>query len=111
MKNKLYYLMLAVGEFLVVFSLVNKNKNEKNNMSVDENSINELVEIEPDSGNQNMTSNFIDGVLRFADDSNKGNLKLVSKDGDIYIRTSRDYSHLIGLQVSMLVNGTLDNFE
>ena len=53
----------------------------------------------------------LEGILQNSDDTSRGNFKLVSDQGDIYIRTNRDFQKLVGLEVLVLINGTLDNFE
>ncbi|MBI4160570.1 MAG: hypothetical protein HY506_01550 [Candidatus Yanofskybacteria bacterium] len=52
----------------------------------------------------------VEGVLWSSDDEAKGNLMLVKNNATIYIRTSRDFSDLIGEHVIASIDGTLDNF-
>jgi len=108
MKNKLYFLTLAVGIVLIVSAFVFKNN--KGSDVADMESDNKQKEISADNKNV-IAGNSIEGVLRPSDNTNRGNWKLVSSVGDIYIRTIRDYSNLIGLQVLVTINGTFDNFE
>jgi len=56
------------------------------------------------------TANSWIGILKTSDNETKGNLMLVTGDRTIYLRTSRDYSALIGKQVSVNYKGTLDSF-
>lgn len=105
-KDKIYFSILAVGVILIVFALVNKN-NKKTDMLGKE--ANQNVQAQADS---NLTvANVLEGVLRPSDDLFRGNLKLVSQYNDIYIRTARDFSSLIGLEVLVKINGPLDKFE
>lgn len=52
----------------------------------------------------------IEGVLWSSDSEQRGNLMLVSKYTTIYLKTSRDFSSLIGKNVIVTADGTLDNF-
>ncbi|HXK41179.1 MAG TPA: hypothetical protein VJ046_03745 [Candidatus Paceibacterota bacterium] len=52
----------------------------------------------------------LEGVLWSSDDEAKGNLMLVKNNATIYIRTSRDFSGLVGKYVIASIDGTLDNF-
>ncbi|MEX1064315.1 MAG: hypothetical protein WD898_01020 [Candidatus Paceibacterota bacterium] len=66
------------------------------------------------SGNQtvddNQPVNTLEGTLRVSDDPSKGNLMLVTEESVVYITTSRDYSSLVGEEVVVSVDGTLENF-
>lgn len=59
---------------------------------------------------QKMDQGSWQGTLKTSDNSKKGNLMLVMKDHTIYLRTSRDYSPLIGKQVVVTYKGALDSF-
>lgn len=50
------------------------------------------------------------GALKISDNSKKGNLMLATKDHVIYIKTSRDFSALVGKNVMVTYEGTMDNF-
>ena len=108
-KDKAYFTMLAVGVVLIVVALADKgNKgvdpldkvNEKSNQS---NSA--------DQDQNNALANVLEGMLRYSDDPTRGNFKIVSVYSDIYIRTSRDFSNLVGFEVLVRISGTLDKFE
>jgi hypothetical protein len=53
------------------------------------------------------------GELRVSSDKKRGNLMLMLKDSDriIYLNTSRDFSSLIGKQVRVTIEGSLDDFR
>ncbi len=55
-------------------------------------------------------TNTWEGTLKTSDNQAKGNLMLQTKDRVIYIKTSRDFSSLIGKQVTVTYNGTLGSF-
>ena len=105
-KDKIYFSMLAVGVVLIVVAFANKsNKSPDNDITGNANFQ------EQNSLTDNPTANVTEGVLFASDDLSRGNLRLVSRVGDIYIRTARDFSSLIGLEVVIKTNGTLDKFE
>jgi len=56
------------------------------------------------------TGNVWIGLLKNSDNAKKGNLMLATKNQTIYIKTSRDYSTLVGQQASVSYEGTSDNF-
>lgn len=58
----------------------------------------------------NESLNTLEGVLWSSDDEEKGNLMLVSGKTTVYIRTTRDFSNLVGKYVIASIGGTLDNF-
>ena len=112
-KNKLYYLVLVAGIALIAAGLVRKD-----NGSSDLNGLGDLEVEEPemltegdDSQKDNTGINYLEGVLYKSEDLNRGNFKLVSGTSDIYVRTSRDFSALLGLEVLAQISGTLDKFE
>ncbi len=51
-----------------------------------------------------------EGVLKASDNLQKGNLMLQTSDRTIYLKTSRDFSALIGKYVAVIYLGTLNNF-
>lgn len=57
--------------------------------------------------------NGLEGQLKVSNDSNRGNLMLLLKDSDriIYLYSSRDYSSLIGKNVLVTIDGSLDDFR
>ena len=51
-----------------------------------------------------------EGTLKVSDTPGKGNLMLVTKERNIYIKTGRDYSNLLNKDVKVTYQGTLQNF-
>ena len=51
------------------------------------------------------------GTLKTSDNLKRGNLMLVISDHTIYLFTSRNYSALLNKQVTMKINGTMENFS
>lgn len=120
MKTKAYWLVLLVGVGLIVGSLVMKKDGEGLNLSDltggdEEEEVTEVLDaenVELTTDNTNTAPvDTINGVLSVSDDLNKGTLKIVSNLGVVYLRTSRDFSKLLGAQVSAFINGSLENFE
>lgn len=107
MKTKFYYFVLIVGVALITVSFVSKNKNPV----VDTADSNKQEQAAATGENNGSEQKYFEGVLYKSDDSRYGNYKLVTSDSDIYIKTSRDFSALIGLEVLTLIDGTKDKFE
>lgn len=94
--------MLVAGVALIAISFLNKNKGS------------DIADVENNEKAQVITEKnpeYVEGVLYGSDNQGRGNLMLLSDQNQIYIRTSRDFSRLIGLQVLVFIKGTLDNFE
>lgn len=107
MKTKFYYLVLAVGVAMIAMSFVRKNQD----VDMLEIGSEDVQEQEIAAERSDLGENYLEGVLYKSEDLSRGNLKLSSNNGDIYIRTSRDFSALMGFQVLVLINGSQDNFE
>ena len=52
----------------------------------------------------------LSGELRASSDPARGNYLFVSGSNQIYIRTARDFSSLVGKQVEVTISGTLESF-
>jgi hypothetical protein len=50
------------------------------------------------------------GTLRASDNPSRGNLVLDSNRGKIYVQTSRDFSSLLGKEVALDAEGTINSF-
>ena len=50
------------------------------------------------------------GTLQKSDSAAKGNYMISVNGHNVYINTSRDYSNLVGKQVSVSYKGSMDNF-
>lgn len=50
------------------------------------------------------------GTLKNSDNNKKGNLMLIASERVVYIRTSRDFSALVGKKVNVTYEGSLDSF-
>ena len=78
---------------------------------------NQIPELESLTGNDTVKTaaneervNMLEGTLWPSDDETKGNLMLANSAATIYIKSSRDFSGLVGKYVIASVDGTLDNF-
>lgn len=112
MKTRFYSFVLLIGVVLIGWALY-QDKNFQLNIFWNKLKSGDAPLVDQ-SGNVNkpsiVTGNYLEGRLENSDDIQRGNLKLVSGLGQIYIRTSRDFSALIGFNVLMTVDGTLDQF-
>ncbi len=52
-----------------------------------------------------------EGTLTASDNISKGNYKLQTSAHTIYIKTSRDFSSLLGKEVKVTYQGTIDSFN
>ncbi len=110
-KTKIYTIVLLVGIGLIAGALISKKGELFDKETNDDIKPAEVkTETTKDKNIVNGHSS-LEGVLQASEDAKLGNFKLVSGDSEIYIRTSRDFSKLVGLQVLVLINGTLDNFQ
>ena len=109
MRNKFYYLVLVAGIGLITFSMVRKQSQNTDVLGANKDDVKKQEDV---TVKENFPGkSYLEGVLYKSEEPRRGNLKLLSNDGDIYLRTSRDFSALLGLQVLVIVNGTKDNFE
>ena len=109
MKTKFYYLVLLAGVALMVMFFVRKHQDSSNVFNIGGEDIQKQEVSAGDKSDYG--NNYLEGILSKSEDPNRGNLKLISKLGDIYLRTSRDFSSLVGLQVLVIINGSHENFE
>lgn len=67
---------------------------------------------ESPNGTQAQTSGNVTatGTLRASDNAARGNLMVESSSGKVYVSTGRDFSSLIGTQVTLNAEGSLNNF-
>lgn len=88
-----------------------KNTGESRNQEQKTNNTNETVKPANNTSEETSMDKVWEGTLTVSDNQAKGNLKLTTKDRVIYIKTSRDYSALIGKQVKVSYEGTLESFR
>lgn len=111
-KTRFYLFILLVGLALTGWALY-RDHNLKLNIFWDKVKSDEapLVDQGDNLGiSSAVVGSYLEGRLENSDDTQRGNFKLVSSLGQIYIRTSRDFSALIGFYVLMTIDGTLDKF-
>jgi hypothetical protein len=60
---------------------------------------------------QTLQGNVLAGKLQVSNNSQKGNLMLVTPTSTLYIHTSRDYSSLLGKDVKVNYDGTPEEFR
>jgi hypothetical protein len=114
MKNKriLIGLVLIVA-IAVVFGFLKK----KEIKAPDTQTIKSGTELTNDSNEQapktsapELKGNSLTGTLQKSDNAKNGNLMVITEGRKHYIRTSRDYISLIGKQVDVRYEGTLEDF-
>ncbi len=107
-KTKFYLLTLVVGAGLIAGGVYYKS--DKGSDAVAEND-NDEVKIVVEEQKDETPKNYFEGTLNNSDNPTLGNFKLVSADHAIYLRTGRDFSKLVGLQVLVFFDGTMEKFE
>ena len=107
-KTKIYLLVLVVGAGLIAGDLYYKNNKDSGTTAENDGNVSE---VKNEDKKDETATNYLEGVLSNSDNLNLGNLKLVSSEGEIYLRTSRDFSKLVGLQVMVFIDGTKEKFE
>ena len=105
-KKNLIYIILtgAVAIILIWLSQGNRNQAPEFESLIEENTENNTASKEKEP------LNTLEGVLWSSDDGAKGNLMLVNSNTTIYLKTSRDFSNLVGKNVIISMDGALDNF-
>lgn len=101
-KNRIYIVMTGV----VALTLIWLSQSNRNQMSEFQLPLNE----ESAHNTANHPIDTLEGVLWSSDDEARGNLMLVNQYATIYLKTSRDFGNLVGKNVIVSVDGTLDNF-
>lgn len=109
MKTKFYYLILLAGAALIVMFFIRKPQDGSDVFNIGGEDMQKREVLAGEKSD--FGKNYLEGILYNSEDPNRGNLKLISKLGDIYLKTSRDFSSLVGFQVLVLINGTKGNFE
>lgn len=100
-KNRTYIIITGlVAATLVWLSQNNRNQELKSQTPLGEELLDE---------NTN-TTNILEGALWTSGDKTKGNLVLINSEATIYIKTSRDFSNLVGKRVIVSVEGSSDAF-
>ena len=102
-KNRIYIVITGIVAITLIWlSQSNNSQGPELESLSGENFINNTVKQSVDT---------LEGVLWLSDNETKGNLMLVTADTTIYVRTSRDFSGLVGRYVVASVDGTLENFS
>ncbi len=89
----------------------NQNENqEQETQNINSDSSSNPTPTPTETQNTSMEGNAWEGVLMESDNTNKGNYRLQTKDHVLYLRTSRDFSSMLGKEVKVTYEGTLENF-
>lgn len=103
-KNRIYIIITGV----VAITLIWLSQSNRNKMPKLESFLGR--ETEQNNTTDKKSVNALEGTLWPSDNETKGNLMLVGKNATVYIRTSRDFSDLVGKYIIASINGTLENF-
>jgi len=99
--------VVVVVAAAVWFSIGSKPNEDKNTQQAEQNSNNSQTPTPTPSQTQ---GNGINGTLKASDNHARGNLMLVTDTQTIYIHTSRDFSALVGKNVTMTIDGPVTSF-
>lgn len=101
-KNKIYIIITGViAVTLIWLGQGNKRQNQEVKLPSKEELANESI---------SQPVNTLEGALWTSDNAVKGNLMLTNNYATIYIKTARDFSNLVGKNVIVTVDGTIDIF-
>jgi len=102
-KSRIYIILTGVVAITLVWlSQSNRGQIPELESLLEENAGNNAAEEEP--------IGTLEGTLWSSDDEARGNLMLINNAATVYIRTSRDFSGLVGKYVIVSIDGTLENF-
>lgn len=102
-KNRIYIILTGVVAITLIWlSQSNKNRAPEIQLPLGEELTDNNIAVEK--------VGTLEGVLWLSDNEVRGNLMLVNQYAIIYLKTSRDFSDLVGKYVIASVDGTLDNF-
>lgn len=108
-RTKLYLAVLLAGAVLVAGGIYQRKHVTNSEHMADKNNTQKTEQV---AGTQtSAVGNYLEGILQSSDDQAKGNLKVVSNSSTVYLRTSRNFSELLGANVMVTIEGTLDNFK
>lgn len=113
MKNKdqTIYSLVALAVIIIVGIWLFKSQKASQNNSGQNNTPNEQTSKPPANNSSTAQGqNVWVGTLRLSDNPAKGNLMLTAEDHNLYLRTSRDFSALVGKKVKVSYSGSLDKF-
>jgi polysaccharide deacetylase 2 family uncharacterized protein YibQ len=112
--NSSGWIWIAVIAIVVVITLIAVIKNDSEDEVLPNNNATQDDQKSGDQMNDDTDlqtlENFI-GTLQSSDNPAIGNLMLVQEDRNVYLFTSRDYSELLGQEVELKVEGSLERFR
>ncbi|HYV33539.1 MAG TPA: hypothetical protein VE973_01700 [Candidatus Limnocylindria bacterium] len=111
-KEKQIYITVIV--VLVVVALVWLLRAKPSDQTQTQSDLEQQSSTQQDNNNTGLkmpdATNTWTGTLKMSDNSKKGNLMLVTSDHTIYLKTSRNFSALIGKEVVVTYSGTTNSF-
>jgi hypothetical protein len=110
MGKKYIYILLAVVLIMVVFLIWHYETKAPAAPNQQEQTVQPTVNQTKQAANPD-NGQFWQGTLKASDNAKKGNLMLVMDKTTVYIHTSRDFSALLGKEVKVTYEGTVDSFQ
>lgn len=131
--NPIYVIVGLLAIMLVVYLIATGGNNGETDPGTENQGVEQTDngQNEPENGDENTNQNGTDqegeetdsqdpqaganvnvsGTLQESDNPELGNLMVDSESGKIYINTARDFSSLLGTQVELNAEGTLNSFR
>lgn len=127
--NPIYVIVGLLAVLTIVYFIATGGDNGNNDVAVDENTQETTGQNQPTENQPGTTPNGQDtetqdngqvqgegniatkGTLRESDDAARGNLMVESSSGKVYVSTSRDFSSLVGKEVTLNAEGSLNSFR
>ena len=109
-KNQQLYGWIGVAVIVVAALWLSLSKKAENKPEQQQQNQNQQEVVQPSDSTPAAKSDVWNGTLQKSDNAAKGNLLLITSDRNIYIRSNRDFSALIGKKVRVSYEGTWQNF-
>lgn len=111
--QKRHYYQIAAGIIILILIgwLIVKNSKSSNQTPQDQTTNNSQTQQSQQQNSPSQVGNSMTGTLKLSDNLSKGNLMLVSSGHTTYLFTSRDFSSLVGQEVTVTYEGTPADFH
>ena len=109
-KNQQLYGWIGAAVIVIAALWLSLSKKADKQPVQEQQNQNQQQTVKPNDTTPSANSDVWTGTLQKSDNSAKGNLLLVTSERNIYIRSNRDFSSLIGKKVRVSYEGTWQNF-
>ncbi|MBI5530672.1 MAG: hypothetical protein HY918_04190 [Candidatus Doudnabacteria bacterium] len=109
-KNQQLYGWIGVAVIVIAALWLSLSKKADKQPAQQQQNQNQQQTVQPTDSTPSAKSDVWTGTLQKSDNAAKGNLLLVTSERNIYIRSNRDFSSLIGKKVRVSYEGTWQNF-